>query len=241
MKTKLKIFAFLLLPFCITISCNNRTKQTKNSNEVTQINEENMEEDKNCLVINDISFEGKQEFLKYIEKKRISFYKDGHNSSIGLIIQYTGESTPFVFPILSYWLNQKGYKAVSPEVFNDKLKNIFKIDMSSKQENIYFGKNYVRYDTNQAYGNEGDIMSDGSFFFSTKYNIFFRPFFNGELVNEIDRTKRYQTCFPERLFHYNNYLFNDDKNSLKWLKKNDMEFLELLDSEFGYTQWKEDR
>jgi len=242
MRTKLKTLAFLLLLFCITISCNNRTKQIKNSNEVTQINEEDMEKNSNCVVINDISFDGKEKFFKYIEKERISFYEAGNN--IGLIIQYTGETVPFVFPILSYWLNQKGYKAVSSEVFNDKLKSIFKIDTSSsKYDNIFFSKDYLSYGKYpyQMNGDEGDLMSEEEFVFSTKYKLFFRPFFNGELVTEIDQTQRYQTCFPERLFHYNNYLFNDDKNSLKWLKKNDMEFLELLDSEFGYSLWKADR
>jgi hypothetical protein len=232
MTNKLKTTIILSLAFYTIIFCG-CNKQTR-TNEVKQKNEQEMNENDSCLIINDISFEGKEDFLKFIEKRRETFYAAGRNISFWEL--YTYKSISFVFPIFSYWLKGKGYKPCSDDTFNDKLKNIFQIDLSKKSECVYLEKNYIEYYTYQAYETEGDIITEGSFLFSPQYKLFFRPSFNGNIVEEIEKTQQYETCFPEKLYHYNKYLFNDDKASLTWLIHNDIEFLELLVKEFGYDK-----
>ncbi|WP_143824784.1 hypothetical protein [Myroides sp. N17-2] len=43
----------------------------------------------------------------------------------------------------------------------------------------------------------------------------------------------------ERIGHYNKYLFNNNRQSFEWLKKNDVDFLENLLFRYGYTEDKE--
>lgn len=238
MVTKLKITLTLLLFFIsFFYSCNLEKNNNKNNqSQVLTINRKDVNADNNCLIINDISFDRKDVFLTFIEKERATFYDTGHNISYEAM--YTDSSISFVFPIFSYWLNKKMYKPVSDSIFKTRIYTIFGIDISTLEscDDIIINKDYIEYYTYKAYGTEGDIITTGSFLLTLKYNLFFRAPFNGHIVEEIDRTQRYLTCFPDNLYHYNNFIFYDSQSSLSWLINNDIEFLEILVREFGYDK-----
>lgn len=89
MITKFKFKTFLLAFLSIILFCNCKG-QFKSDNG-------------DFLVIKDINFDGKDEFIEYIEKERNIFFEGGP----GLFsVQYTETSTPYVFPILKIWYDR---------------------------------------------------------------------------------------------------------------------------------------
>lgn len=187
-----------------------------------------------CIIVNDISFEGKEELFKIIEKSKKIYYES--ESTVDYGKQYTYDVMPYVFPILSQWIDNKKYKVISEQQFTATLQDVFQIDLARKCDKIQIHTEYLEYLTYETSDGEGGMISSGSFTFSSKYKLFFRPIFNEDFVEEIGRTERYMSCFNENTFHYNNFLFHGSNSSLTWLINNDTEFLEILVREFGYDK-----
>lgn len=216
----------LLIYGCNTNKKNN-VLETSGSYEIMNI-------DSNCMLLNNMAFKEKDALFRFLNEERIEFFKGGPGS-FGISIGYSASS--FIFPLFSYWLEKKSYHPISESIFKARVKEVFNINLSDKNEKIIPHGDFIEYWTDSAYEVEGgDIMSEGSFLFSSKYKLFFRPPFNEELVEEIGSSEQYQTCFEEKEYHYNNFILNNSKASLTWLIKNDIEFLEILIREFSYDK-----
>lgn len=228
------VFGSVIYPL-LMYGCNNNQKDITQNKQILEITENNQATymDNNCLIINNIEFVNKVDLLKFVDQERNIFFKGG-SGLFNMSIRY--DASPYIFPLFSYWLEKKNYHPVSESIFSAKIKEIFDINLSDTNEKIIHHDEFIEYWTDYAYETEGDIITEGSFLLSPTYRLFFRPTFNGYLVDEIGTSKQYKTCFEENEYHYNNFIFNDSKASLTWLVHNDIKFLEILVREFGYDK-----
>ncbi|GHT43626.1 hypothetical protein AGMMS49965_17760 [Bacteroidia bacterium] len=191
----------------------------------TEIKQEEMKEVKDGVALDTVDFPGKENLLEYIDRER------ANKSSFWM--EYTYEFMPLIFPYFSYWLSLKGYKPVSDEVFAQKLKTFFGIDLHNPCPKMTVKKDYVKYEMFNDRG-EGDGLTEGFLVFSPTYNLIFRANTSFMFLKFDDN--HYQTYLPVAVDSYNKYLFNDDKSSLTWLLFYDLEFLEQLVRVFGFDK-----
>lgn len=203
MKSK-KELLILILPILLMYSCSNKAHNTEieKSTYVEQTEDKlDMILDSNCFFINDLTFDKKIDFFNFIEKQKKEFYSQpssSPNEDYGM--QYIYECLSYTFPLFSYWLEQKRYKPVSDSIFRARIREVFNIDLSDKCEKININKDYIEYITDYMDMDGFDVLSDGSFFFSPKYKLFFRPpapigYNHFYLVEEKSQTQHYKCLF----------------------------------------------
>ena len=82
---------------------------------------------------------------------------------------------------------------------------------------------------------KGSFISDKNIFVFKNFITLF-PYIRQMAVLKNDRII---TTIPEDYYHINQFLFYNNKNSLRWLKENNKDFLEYLITKFNYTEDKE--
>lgn len=235
MTVRYKILPIIIF-FCLSVicGCGKTRKSTSGNNkqiEILEINEEEMKIDNsNCLIIDSISFQGKEALKNYLKEYKQYIAKEGGTATY---VIYEEDKLYYIFPLFYYWLNKNGYKSISQKDFREKAKEIYGVDIQHATTEIEKNNNYFLFKSKlytDPYGpNFGYtyFVKDGCFIF--------RPTLSDELANETTNGQNY-TCFKPNWLHQNKFLFNDSQSSLTWLLNNDLGFLEMLIRDLGYDK-----
>ncbi|WP_336958265.1 hypothetical protein [Chryseobacterium contaminans] len=240
----MKNFFLILFTFQL-FSCQNKSNDIVNKNDQNIIN--------------------KNEIIEILEKQ----IKSGAAEEYGSYDDYGKGDLDALVEIENNILTQKGYKSLNDEEFVKRVEMIFKrkIDISSSTEYLRLDVNNkcnkeLQYNPYTADNQDLYISKKNKFitnFFPipkvVDYLKLFPEFQNLEkepIEVESDKENlkitrwkdvpnlsqiRYQNELV--LISRNEYLFNDNKASLAWLKANDEYFLESLVKIFGYTKDKD--
>ncbi|GAA4202664.1 hypothetical protein GCM10022289_17750 [Pedobacter jeongneungensis] len=140
-------------------------------------------------------------------------------------------------------LKNNGFKAVSDEVFNEKIKEIFGIEnLKNLHYKIHVTDSYItlfgqqKEDYNFLIKNEFEGFADTeNYYLLRKEHLFMEPH-SLRYIIKINKDNSYKIIIEPYLIHRNKYLFNNDKASLAWLLNNDKSFLGTLLENFGYDK-----
>lgn len=189
----------------------------------------------NCLVLDTLEFEGKQPLMDYINRYR-AYIENARNESQRshpIDVIYEEDSLHYIFPLVDFWLKKNGFKPVSDEEFRSKVKEIYNLDILEPQTESEKDNNYYLFISKMYTDPYGPHL--GYTYFVKGLNFIFRPTLD-EYLAKITEDRQYYTCFKQTILHQNKFLFNDCDASLTWLINNDMEFLEMLITDFGYDK-----
>lgn len=163
MKLKLKQAIYILF-VCWISSCNSKQEVRSKENVATSVDTpvDDMKGDTkshtNCLNINNISFEGKEALLKFIQKDKKETENDGVRTYFGS--SNTTEIMPLMLPLVSYWLKKEGYNTPSKEEFENKMLEFFNLTPSS---DVFINENnrdkYLQYEM-YGDGSDYDLIGD---------------------------------------------------------------------------------
>lgn len=165
-------------------------------------------------------------------------------------------------PFVKEGLRSRGFRFVSDSLFAARLKEIFKIDVHALQNNprvvnhlkfhtllnnydALLGTEYVRkgwtpserLGKRKVYNQEHELQETAR---SKSENIilvidsgFIMPALAP--IRFMDKEKnKYKLSLPDYIYHRNQFIFYDNKASLRWLINNDIDFLVELYRDFGY-------
>ena len=222
------IYIIILLIFAF--SCKQKiTNQMENRT----VENEEKELANDCLILDTLSIPEKDIIIEYIEQYGKHIKEEG-GTFVDVI--YEEEELWRIFPVAELWLKNQGFKHISDQEFESKVKMFFDIDISSPHRKLQTRNGYTLYISeiyNEPYG-----PHFGYTYFVRNRNFIFRPTLN-EYFAQVTESHQYYTCFKSSLLHQNKFLFNNSNASLTWLINNDIQFLEMLVKDFGYD--KEDK
>ncbi|WP_445709993.1 hypothetical protein [Flavobacterium sp.] len=207
MKKRITLF-FLII---VSLSCNKKSKKEDNSN--IKNNKE--------MNINDI-------------KKQIELQKNANFEDFRPENPYKPEEIDvnLLIPIIYEGLKSTGYKFLSNQEFQVKIKNLVKNNKVKENKTfttIFF--NNLDGQCNTLFEHEFDLTNNQ--FIVNNYN-FITPMLFLEDVISIDSNNNYSIKIPQNIIARNKYLFNDSKADLAWLLVNDKDFLKQLVCSLGY-------
>lgn len=107
---------------------------------LNQISKQHMEQvpPSNCLILDTLEFKGKQPLMDYLNRYRIDIENARLESqrSAPIDVVYDENSLHYIFPLVDFWLKKNGFKAVSDEVFNSKVKEIYNLDILTPETKL---------------------------------------------------------------------------------------------------------
>lgn len=187
--------------------------------------------------------EGVDKVIQSIDSVRKLIENQGDDFDV---LYYSGEDgIDNAIVLYPHWLVKHGYIFPSENEYKQKLKDYFNISRPYMY-NIIDHENFFTYLTpRDELTKDYRSFPQGAEWDSSYKNVFFgkeRHFLMllSELgiLAELTGKGQYQTMFSYNLLHYNKFIFNDNQASLMWLIQNDISFLELLVTEFGYDKNK---
>lgn len=217
------LFLSLLLAI---VGCNGKEKQKKAE---TRINKKEMIQ--NSLDIQTIkSFIEQQENIETEENEPMKPYnlseKDFNISN----------------DIVAMGLKRSGYKFLTPDDFNKKMLQIFKLNKNSDCNKVSFANNHVTLFGNLMDGSTSTLLQNQYELYNDTQNLFIIP--NKGFITQMFLVKdlvkingnSFSIQIPQFIIARNKFLFNDSKGDLVWLLFNDKEFLKRLVTNFGYDK-----
>jgi hypothetical protein len=142
-------------------------------------------------------------------------------------------------------MQRRGFKLIDNEMFNEKVKNIFGINLKKIEQCnflhdhghyvIYVTPKYITETDEAREGGIGDFQRANYYFFRDKNFMTFQiPLMIGSIEEKSNGTSEIIVWDEE--YYRNKFLFNDDQQAFTWLLNNDMDFLETLIRVFGYDK-----
>ncbi len=225
MKTNKIFFTCLLL--LIASSCKNKTKQNfPTTNQVTYAN--NMP----ITLLEEIKKHLKDQ--ERIESDELSFENPYHLTARDLEL-----SSMIIFE----GLKSSGFRSITDEVFNQKIKELFCIDnLKNQYYKIHVKDKYITL-----FGRQNDdyksLIKDEfedfaytqNYYLLRKEHLFFE-FVPLKYLIKINKDNTYKINIEPYIIHRNKYLFNNDKASLAWLFNNEQFILSKLLIDYGYDK-----
>lgn len=140
-------------------------------------------------------------------------------------------------------LKNNGFRPISDEVFNERIKEIFGIDnLKNPHYKIHVTDSYITLFGNQKDDykflkrNEfGSFADTYNYYLLRKEHLFFE-FQSLRYLIKFNNDSSYKITIEPYLVHRNKYLFNSDKASFGWLFNNDKGFLSTLLETYGYDK-----
>lgn len=220
-----------ILFFCIMLlalsSCNNKANQNSSI--------ANQEIQKPMIPIKII-----EEIKQHLEyQKKV----DGEEESFDNPYHLTARDLELASIIILEGLKNHGFKTVSNELFNNRIKEVFAIDnFKNPHYKINVADNHItlfgqqKEDYKFLVRNEfGGFADTENYFLLRKEHLFFE-FQTLDYLIKINKDNTYKVTIEPYLIHRNKYLFNNDKVSLAWLFNNDKHFLSMLLERYGYDK-----
>ncbi|MGN7988887.1 hypothetical protein ACTJKC_16170 [Pedobacter sp. 22226] len=217
--------------FCIMLLALNSCKNKPTQND-SILKEEIQKQDMPLTIIEEI-----KQHLEY--QKRSS----NENEDIENPYERNSRDLELASIVIFEGLKNNGFKAVSDEVFNEKIKEIFGIEnLKNLHYKIHVTDSYItlfgqqKEDYNFLIKNEFEGFADTeNYYLLRKEHLFMEPH-SLRYIIKINKDNSYKIIIEPYLIHRNKYLFNNDKASLAWLLNNDKSFLGTLLENFGYDK-----
>lgn len=227
MKTKALLMSLITL--LIMSSCRNKVKQ--NSSTIDQETQKTM-----------IPIKIVVEISQHLEdQKRIQ--SDEDDEIIENPYKRNSRDLELASIVILEGLKNNGFRPVSDEVFNERIKEIFGIDnLKNPHYKIHVADNHItlfgqqKEDYNFLIRNEFGGFADTENYYLLRNEHLFFEFQSLRYLIKINEDNSYKITVEPYHIHRNKYLFNKDKISLAWLFNNDKPFLSMLLERFGYDK-----
>ncbi|OWP80131.1 hypothetical protein BWK63_12655 [Flavobacterium covae] len=149
--------------------------------------------------------------------------------------------------LIKIYLKNDKFNFLNSKEFDKKIKEIFNIDPNVQNcFKIKTNNNWITLFGNELDGKQNTLIDNefehnsvtNNIFISKKNRFISKSYLLKELII-IEDNNSYKLIIPKNIIEINKFIFNDNKESLNWLKNNDENFLKSLVLNNGYTNNKE--
>lgn len=249
-----------VLALCVLLGCKNTSKQRtdKTDSVISESQRENRKEENNdktlkltVMKLTDKEWQEIKESYYKIEKSREDFFDkdESGEEEFDLMGIITPKDIELGGMIYYYGLKQRGYHFLSDSAYIERIKYVYGIDLNSKNLNSNKVRAYNNYVAvlipTKSYDDPNDMLLN-EFYPDRPYPYFLKKFrlsivemplvtiIQMDKTTDKDNVVIYNNPF---FYHWNNYVLNDNKGSLVWLKNNGYnEDLQRLLYFFGYDK-----
>lgn len=224
----MKKILFLAIAICILSGCENK----QNNHKAIQKRQEQM-----------LSIELIKEIKQHLKDQARIQTDEDDGEYIENPYHITPRDLELAAIVMSEGLKSHGYKVISEENFNSRIKEVFGInDLKNPHYKINVTKSYITLFGNQQEDYKKMVKNEfedplyyNNYFLSRTEHLFF-PFPPLDYLIKINKDNSYKIIIEPYHVHRNKYLFNDDQASFAWLYNNNRGFLNMLLQKYGYDK-----